>query len=35
MFFGLGTNLLVIGMAWGLAEYLIGALAGSWLYKES
>jgi hypothetical protein len=35
MFFGLGKHLLVIGMAWGLAEYLLGALLGGWLYKES
>jgi len=35
LFFGLGIHLLVIGMAWGLAEYLLGALLGSWLYKES
>jgi hypothetical protein len=35
MFFGLGSTLVVIGIAWGLAEYLLGALAGGWLYKES
>jgi hypothetical protein len=35
MFFGLGSTLVVMGIAWGLAEYLLGALAGGWLYKES
>ena len=35
MFFGLGSTLVVMGIVWGLVEYLLGALAGSWLYKES
>lgn len=28
-------NLLAIGMAWGLVEYIVGAIAGAWLYKEA
>ncbi|HEU0174316.1 MAG TPA: hypothetical protein VFV58_08625 [Blastocatellia bacterium] len=24
-----------IGLAWGLVEYALGAIAGAWLYKES
>jgi hypothetical protein len=35
MFFGLAPTMLVMGMAWGLAEYILGALVGGWLYKES
>jgi len=35
LLFGLGTKLLLIGMVWGLVEYILGALAGAWLYKES
>jgi hypothetical protein len=34
-FFGLAPSLIVIAIVWGLAEYLLGALAGAWLYKES
>ena len=29
------TNDLAIGIAWGLAEYVIAAIAGAWLYKEA
>lgn len=32
--FGLAPSLLIIGMAWGLVEYILSALAGAWLYKE-
>jgi hypothetical protein len=28
-------NLIVIGMVWGLVEYIIGAIAGAWYYRES
>jgi hypothetical protein len=28
------TNLLVIALAWGLVEYILGAIAGAWVYKE-
>lgn len=28
------TNMLVIGLAWCLVEYILGAIAGAWLYKE-
>ena len=34
-FFGLAPAMVVMGMTWGLVEYLLGALAGGWLYKES
>ena len=27
-------NLFVIGLAWCLVEYILGAIAGAWLYKE-
>ena len=29
------TNLLVMGMVWGLIEYILAAVAGAWLYKET
>lgn len=29
------ANLLLIGIAWGLVEYILGAIAGAWLYKEA
>ena len=35
LLFGVGTKLLLIGMVWGLVEYILGAIAGGWLYKES
>lgn len=28
-------RLYLIGLAWGLVEYLAGAIAGAWLYKEA
>jgi hypothetical protein len=28
-------KLIVIGMVWGLVEYIIGAIAGAWYYRES
>lgn len=31
---GLPTGLMLAGMAWGILEYILGALAGAWLYKE-
>lgn len=33
--FGVPPVLMVVGLAWGLAEYLLGAIAGAWLYKEN
>jgi len=33
--FGVPPTLMLIGLAWGLGEYLIGAVAGAWVYKES
>jgi hypothetical protein len=32
--FGLPTNLVIIGMVWGIVEYSLGAIAGAWLYRE-
>lgn len=29
------TIALLIGMGWGLVEYILGAIAGAWLYKEA
>jgi hypothetical protein len=31
----IGMNLFWIGLGWGLVEYVIGAIAGAWLYKEA
>jgi hypothetical protein len=33
--FGVPTNLVVMGIAWGAVEYSLGGLAGAWLYRES
>ena len=33
--FGFPMNLVLIGIVWGLAEYILAALAGAWLYKEA
>jgi hypothetical protein len=32
--FGVPTTLMLIGFVWGIAEYIIAAIAGAWLYKE-
>jgi hypothetical protein len=32
--FGMPTNYLLIGMVWGIIEYILAAVAGAWLYKE-
>jgi hypothetical protein len=32
--FGIPTNLLLIGLVWGVVEYILAAVAGAWLYKE-
>lgn len=29
------TNELALGIAWGVVEYIVAALAGAWLYKEA
>jgi len=28
-------NLIIIGMVWGLVEYIVAALAGAWYYREA
>lgn len=28
-------NLIIIGMVWGLVEYILAALAGAWYYREA
>jgi len=33
--FGVEPSLMAIGLVWGAAEYVIAAVAGAWLYKES
>lgn len=32
--FGMPATLMLTGMVWGIVEYILGALAGAWLYKE-
>lgn len=29
------TNIIAIAAGWGLVEYIVGAIAGAWLYKEA
>jgi hypothetical protein len=31
----IATKFFLIGLAWGLVEYTLGAMAGAWLYKEA
>ncbi len=33
--FSIPSNVLLIGMVWGLVEYIVGAIAGAWAYKEA
>ena len=33
--FGVEPSLMAIALVWGAGEYLLGALAGAWLYRES
>ena len=33
--FGVEPSLMALGLVWGAAEYILGALAGAWLYRES
>lgn len=32
--FSLPASLVIIGMVWGIIEYILAAVAGAWLYKE-
>ena len=32
--FSIPTTLMLIGMVWGIVEYIAAALAGAWLYRE-
>ena len=32
--FGLTLGFVIIGMVWGLVEYVLAAIAGAWLYRE-
>jgi hypothetical protein len=32
--FGIPATLMLIGMVWGIVEYILAAVAGAWLYKE-
>ncbi len=32
--FGVPINLLATGISWGAIEYILGGLAGAWIYKE-
>ena len=33
--FGISSSVIVISAIWGLVEYVLAAIAGAWLYKES
>jgi len=33
--FAVPSNVLLIGLVWGLVEYAIGAIAGAWAYTEA
>jgi hypothetical protein len=33
--FAVPSNVLLIGLVWGLVEYAIGAIAGAWVYTEA
>lgn len=33
--FAIPLNLMIIGMVWGLVEYIIAAIAGAWFYTEA
>ena len=33
--FGIPLNTMLIVLVWGLVEYILAALAGAWVYKES
>lgn len=34
VFAGIPASLVVMFLVWGLVEYILGAIAGAWLYKE-
>ncbi|HKZ81704.1 MAG TPA: hypothetical protein VJ124_25780 [Pyrinomonadaceae bacterium] len=33
--FAIPVNLMIIGMVWGLIEYIVAAIAGAWYYREA
>ena len=35
LLFGIPNNTMLIFLVWGLVEYIIAALVGAWLYKET
>lgn len=35
LLFGVPINVMLIAFVWGLIEYVIGAIAGAWAYKEA
>jgi hypothetical protein len=35
LLFGAPVNVMLIGLIWGLLEYLLAAIAGAWVYKEA
>jgi hypothetical protein len=35
LLFGIPMNMMLLVCAWGLVEYILAAIAGAWLYKES
>ena len=34
MIFGVPATYMVLGMVWGIIEYILAAVAGAWLYRE-
>ena len=35
LLFGTTMNVLIIGLVWGLVEYIIATIAGAWVYTEA
>ena len=35
LLFGTPMNMLIIGLVWGLVEYIIATIAGAWVYTEA
>lgn len=35
LLFAMPTNAVMIGLVWGLVEYVLAAIAGAWVYKEA
>ncbi|MGI8836622.1 MAG: hypothetical protein ACR2H4_08295 [Pyrinomonadaceae bacterium] len=33
--FGISMNMMIIGLVWGLVQYIVATIAGAWAYKEA